>query len=114
MQSVIWPVNNSATCLYVMPLCPCLCPDRGFGLVFRGQVVSEEQLEPSRRDAGHDFCHRHPRVPPLQLGDQDPGHAQSAEAAEDPAAATVGGSPGDAEINKQTNTLRGLIRQELF
>lgn len=81
----------SATCL-CSSLCRHLCPDRSVGLVLRGQGVSEEQLEPSGRDAGDDFCHRHPGLPHLQLGHQDPGYAQSAEAAEDPAAAAVSGS----------------------
>lgn len=58
-----------------------LCLDRSFGLVFRGQGLPEEQLEHSGWDAGDDFCDWHPGVSHLQLGYQDPGHAQSAEAA---------------------------------
>lgn len=75
-----------------------LFPDRSFGLVFWGQGLPEEQLEHSGWDVGDDLCYRHPRVSHLQLWYQDPGHAQSAEAAEDPEATTVSGSPGDAEI----------------
>lgn len=61
-----------------------LCPDRSSGLVFWGQGLPEEQLEHSGRDAGDDFCYWHPCVSHLQLGDQDSGHAESAEAAKDP------------------------------
>lgn len=84
----------------------CFCPDCSFGLVFRQQCLPEEQLEHSGRDAGDDLCYRHPGVSHLQFWYQDPGHAPSAEAAEDPEAATVSGSPRDAGIYTQINTLR--------
>lgn len=67
------------------------CPDRSHGLVFWGQGVPEEQLEHSGRDAGDDLCHRHSGVSHLQLGNENPGHAEGAEASEDPEAATVCG-----------------------
>lgn len=69
----------------------CLCPDCSFGLVFREQGLPEEQLERPGRDVGDDFRYWHPGVPNLQFRYQDPGHAQSAEAAEDPEATTVSG-----------------------
>ena len=74
--------------------------------MFREQGLPAEQLEHSGRDAGDDLCYRHPGVSPLQFWYQDPGHAPSAEAAEDPEAPTVSGSPRDAGIYRQTNTLR--------
>lgn len=77
---------------------PLFRPDRGFGLFFRGQGLPEEQLEHSGRDAGDDFCNWHPGVAYLQLGNQDPGHAQSAEAAEDPEASAVSASLRDDEM----------------
>lgn len=83
-----------------------LCPDRSHGLVFWGQGVPEEQLEHFGWDAGDDLCYWHSCVSHLQLGDQDPGHAESAEAAEDPEATTVSGSPRDVEMYRQTNPLR--------
>lgn len=109
---VIGYVNNiqhvhSAIRLCVMPLCPCLCPDRSFGLVFWGQGLSEEQLEHSGWDVGDDFYYSHPVVFHLQEGYRYSGHVQCAEAAEDPQAATVSGSPRDTEIKRHTNTLRG-------
>lgn len=75
-----------------------LCLDRGFGLVFRGQGLPEEQLEHSRRNAGVDFSHWHPGVSHLELRHQDPGHAQSPEAAEDAEAAAVSVLPGDVKM----------------
>lgn len=81
----------------------CVCPDRSFGLVFRRKGLPEEQLEHSGRDVGDDFCYRHPGVSHLQLWYQDPGHAQSAEASQDPEAATVSGSPRDDETSRQSH-----------
>lgn len=75
-----------------------LCLDRGFGLVFRGQGLPEEQLEHSRRNAGVDFSHWHPGVSHLELRHQDPGHAQSPEAAEDAEAAAVSVLPRDVKM----------------
>lgn len=66
-----------------------LCPDCSSGLVFWEQGLSEEQLEHSGWDVSDDLCYRHPGVSHLQFRYQDSGHAQSAETAEDPEAATV-------------------------
>lgn len=87
-------------------LCPCLCPDRSHGVVLWGKGLSEEHLEHSGRDAGDDFCYRHPGVSHLELGYQDPGHAPSAEAAENSEASTVSSSPRGVKIYRQTNTFR--------
>lgn len=71
-----------------------MCPDCGSGLVFGEQVLPEEQLEHSGWDAGVDLCYRHSGFSPLQFWYQDPGHAQSAAAAEDPEASTVSSIQG--------------------
>lgn len=89
----------------------CVCADHSFGLVFRGKDLPEEQLEHSGRDVGDDFCHRHPGVPHLQLRYQDPGHAQSPEAAEDAEAATVRGSPRDADNYRPTTVLETVEKE---
>lgn len=91
--------------------CVCVCADHSFGLVFRGKGLPEEQLEYSGRDVGDDFSHRHPGVPHLQLRYQDPGHAQSPEAAEDPEAATVSGSPRDVNIYRRTTVLETIKKE---
>lgn len=44
------------------------------------QGLSEEQLEHSGWDVSDDICYRHPGLFFFQLGYQDPGHAQGAEA----------------------------------
>lgn len=91
---------------YLPPLTPsvyfwsCLCPDRGFGLVFWRQGLPKKQLEHPGRDAGVDFGHRHPGVAHLQLRHQDPGHAQGLEAAEDAKAAAVSELPGDVIMQR--------------
>ena len=102
--------NYTLLCVHAC-VCVCVCADRSSGLVFGGKGLPEEQLEHSGRDVGDDFCHRHPGVPHLQFGNQDPGHAQGPEAAEDPEAATVSGSPRDANSYRRTTVL-GTVKKE--
>lgn len=75
-----------------------LCPDCGFGMVFWGQGLLEEQLEHSGWDAGVNLGHRHPGFAHLQLRHKDPGHAQGSEAAEDAQASAVSVAPRDGRL----------------
>lgn len=61
----------------------------GTGVVLWGESLPEEQLERAGWGAGPHLRHRHPRLNGVGQWHENPGDAESAEAAEDTAALKV-------------------------